>query len=213
MRDTKGRILDAAEKVINEQGADKATLRMITAEANVNLAAINYHFGSKGNLVDEIFTRYIRPMEEDRIRRLEKAEAEAGEAGPELETIIRCYLEPVLDFITKHPDHNHIFFQLHKPSGSWERFRWQAYRLIEPGLNSFFKVLSRALPDIPRENLLARMAFMLSSISLLLNNYWIVWEFQTLFGLSFTPQKLVDELVAYTAAGVRGEITDKLKDL
>jgi AcrR family transcriptional regulator len=211
MRDTKSRILDAAEKIIIEHGADKATLRMITAEANVNLAAINYHFGSKENLADEIFARYIRPMEEDRIRRLDKAEAEADEAGPDLETIIRCYLEPFLDFIMKYPDHNHIFFQLHKPSGSWERFRWQAYGLIEPGLKLFFKALSRALPDIPRESLLARMAFMLSSISLLLNNYWIVWEFQALFDLSFTPQELVDELVTYTAAGFRGEITDKLK--
>lgn len=211
MRDTKTRILDAAEKAIIEHGADRATLRMITAEAHVNLAAINYHFGSKENLVDEIFAKYIWPMEEDRIRRLEKAEAEAGDAGPELETIIRCYLEPFLDFIEKHPDHNHILFQLHKPSGSWKRFRWQAYRLIEPGLNRFFKALSRALPDMPRESLLARMAFMLSSITLLLNNYWIVWEFQTLFDLSYTPRQLVDELVAYTAAGFRGELADKLK--
>lgn len=211
MRNTKTRILDAAEKTIIEHGAHKATLRMITAEAHVNLAAINYHFGSKENLVDEIFARHIWPMEEDRIRRLDKAEAEAGEAGPELETIIRCYLEPFLEFITKTPEHNHLFFQLHKPTGSWKRFQWQAYRLLEPGLTRFFKALSRALPDMPRESLLARMAFMLSSITLLLNNYWIVWEFQTLFALSFTPQQLVDELVAYTAAGFRGELTDKLK--
>jgi AcrR family transcriptional regulator len=187
MRDTKTRTLDAAERAIIEHGAYKATLRMIAAEAHVNLAAINYHFGSKENLVNEIFARYVWPMEGDRTRRLDKAEAEAGEAGPGLETIIRCYLEPFLDFIDKHPDHNHLFFQLHKPTGSWERFRWQAYRLIEPGLNRFFEALSRALPDIPRESLLARMAFMLSSITLLLNNDWIVWEFQTLFGLSFTP--------------------------
>ena len=211
MRDTKTRILDAAEKAIIEHGAHKATLRMITAEANVNLAAINYHFGSKENLVDEIFAKYIWPMEEDRIRRLDKAEAEAGEAGPDLETIIRCYLEPFLDFIEKHPDHNHLFFQLHKPTGSWKRFRWQAYTLIEPGLNRFFMALSRALPDMPRESLLARMAFMLSSVTLLLNNYWIVWEFQALFALSYTPQQLVDELVAYTAAGFRGELADKPK--
>ena len=42
-KDTKTRILDAAEKIIVKRGADKASLRSITKEAGVNLAAINYH--------------------------------------------------------------------------------------------------------------------------------------------------------------------------
>jgi len=62
MTDTKTRILDAAEALMLQHGADRTSLRMITTEADVNLAAINYHFGSKENLVDEVFARYVRPI-------------------------------------------------------------------------------------------------------------------------------------------------------
>jgi AcrR family transcriptional regulator len=209
MQDTKSRILDAAEKLIIQHGADKATLRMISAAAKVNLAAVNYHFGSKENLVDEIFAKYIEPMEQDRIRLLEQAEADGGINGPDLETIIRCFLEPFLHFIESYPESNHFLFQLHKPSGSWKRFQWQHHGMVEQGLVRFFNAFSRALPDVPRETLLARMAFMWSSVSLLLNNYWIVWEFATLFGLTSTPKALLEELIAYTVAGFRGEISDQ----
>jgi len=207
MKDTKTRILDAVEKIIAEHGAEKATLRMITSRAKVNLAAINYHFGSKDKLLDELFSRYIKPMEDDRIRRLDEAETAAGESGPGLESIIRCYMEPFLDFVEKHPDHNHIFYQLHRPYNSWKRFIWQHQSLVQPGLARFFDALTRALPEVPRETLLARMVFMQASISWLLNNYWILWEFETLFHLSLTKRDLVEELISYTAAGFRSEVT------
>jgi AcrR family transcriptional regulator len=208
MKYTKTRILEAAEKVIAEHGADKATLRMITTEAKVNLAAINYHFGSKDALLDALFARYIKPMEDDRVRRLDEAESAAGEAGLELECIIRCYLEPFLDFVEKYPNHNHIFYQLHRPYHSWKRFVWQHQSLVQPVLARFLDAFSRVLPAVPRETLLARMAFMQASISWLLNNYWILWEFQTLFHLSLTKGDLVEELVSYTAAGFRGEVAE-----
>ena len=44
---TKGRILDAAEELFMEHGFEATSLRQITATAHVNLAAVNYHFGSK----------------------------------------------------------------------------------------------------------------------------------------------------------------------
>jgi AcrR family transcriptional regulator len=208
MKDTKARILEAAEKIIAEYGADKATLRMITSSAKVNLAAINYHFGSKDKLLDELFASYIKPMEDERIRRLDEAETTAGEGGPGLETIIRCYLKPFLDFVEKYPDHNHIFYQLHRPYNSWKRFIWQHQSLVQPVLARFFDALSQALPEVPRETLLSRMVFMQASISWLLNNYWILWEFKTLFHLSLTKQDLLEELVSYTTAGFRGGVSE-----
>ena len=207
MKSTKTRILDAAEKIIAGHGAEKATLRSITAEAGVNLAAINYHFGSKDALLDELFARRVGPMEDARVRRLQAATAEAGEDGPELETIIRCYLEPFLDFVEQHPDHNHFLAQLHRPSDSWKRFIQKHQSLVQPVLGRFFEALSRALPNIPRSTLLARMAFMQASVSWLLNNAWIAWEMQALFQLSLSQRDMIEELVSYTAAGLRGEGT------
>mgnify|MGYP000184469773 CR=1 FL=1 len=45
--DTRSRILDAAEVLFMEHGFDGTSMRMITSQAGVNLAAVNYHFGTK----------------------------------------------------------------------------------------------------------------------------------------------------------------------
>lgn len=50
--DTKTRILDAAEKLFAERGFSETSLRLITSKAEVNLASVNYHFGSKKELID-----------------------------------------------------------------------------------------------------------------------------------------------------------------
>ncbi|MBW2093068.1 MAG: helix-turn-helix transcriptional regulator [Deltaproteobacteria bacterium] len=54
-RDTKKRILDSAERLIAEEGYHSTSLRAITCDAGVNLAAVNYHFGSKEHLAEEVF--------------------------------------------------------------------------------------------------------------------------------------------------------------
>jgi len=60
--DTKTRILDAAEKLFGKNGFDATSLRDITTEADVNLAAVNYHFQSKDSLIDAVIARRIEPL-------------------------------------------------------------------------------------------------------------------------------------------------------
>lgn len=48
--DTRGRILEAAGAIFAERGFEKATIRDICAQASVNLASANYHFGDKERL-------------------------------------------------------------------------------------------------------------------------------------------------------------------
>ncbi|UFS70835.1 CerR family C-terminal domain-containing protein [Geomonas sp. RF6] len=56
---TRTRILDAAAVVFAESGFAAATIRTICSRAKVNVAAINYHFGSKEELYREVL-RYAR---------------------------------------------------------------------------------------------------------------------------------------------------------
>lgn len=65
--DTKDRILAAAEALFMEQGYAATSLRAITAQANVNLAAVNYHFGSKEALIREVFDRRLGPLNQARL--------------------------------------------------------------------------------------------------------------------------------------------------
>ncbi len=65
---TKERILDAAEALFMEHGFEATSLRSITAAADVNLAAVNYHFGSKEELFQAVLTRRLDPMNQRRAR-------------------------------------------------------------------------------------------------------------------------------------------------
>jgi AcrR family transcriptional regulator len=90
--DTKARILDAAERLFGAKGFDATSLRDITTEAQVNLAAVNYHFQSKESLIDAVIQRRIEPVNR---RRLEMLAA----AGPEpsVEQIVEAFLAPLLE--------------------------------------------------------------------------------------------------------------------
>lgn len=79
---TKDRILDAAERLFARDGFDATSLRAITAEAKVNLAAVNYHFQSKEALVQAVIGRRLGPINVRRLELLDGYEAEAaGGAG------------------------------------------------------------------------------------------------------------------------------------
>src|SRR5689334_17647730 len=68
---TKQRILDSAESLFARHGFAGASLRQVTATANVNLAAVNYHFGSKENLINEVFRRRLDALNEERLKALQ----------------------------------------------------------------------------------------------------------------------------------------------
>src|ERR1700724_3073889 len=89
--DTKTRILNSAEKLFGKNGFDATSLRDITAEAQVNLAAVNYHFQSKDSLIDAIIERRILPINQ---RRLEMLDA-AGHP-PSVEQVVESFLSPRL---------------------------------------------------------------------------------------------------------------------
>src|SRR5215510_5323113 len=75
---TKERILDSAEALFMEHGFEATSLRAITAAAGVNLAAVNYHFGTKEELFQTVLTRRLDPMNQERVDLLTRLEEEAA---------------------------------------------------------------------------------------------------------------------------------------
>ena len=61
-KDTSKAIHDAAEQLFSERGFAETSLRTITSRAGVNLAAVNYHFGSKKSLIHAVFARFLTPF-------------------------------------------------------------------------------------------------------------------------------------------------------
>ncbi len=91
-RSASERMLDAAERLFAEQGMSEVGLRAISAAANVNLASISYHFGSKEALVEEVFRRRATKIAAERDRGLDLALQEP-DADKRLEAILRVFLE------------------------------------------------------------------------------------------------------------------------
>src|SRR3954452_20611663 len=88
------RSLDAAEELFMQHGFGGTSMRLLTAKAGVNLAAVNYHFGSKHALVEALFRRRLDPMNAARIGAVD--ELERTERTPTPEAIIRAFVAPSL---------------------------------------------------------------------------------------------------------------------
>jgi AcrR family transcriptional regulator len=92
---TRASILEAAERLYAERGFADVTLRDIVAAANVNLAAVNYHFGSKDELIAELFVTRSLATNRERLNELKTAEAR-GSGRAEIEAILRALVGPTL---------------------------------------------------------------------------------------------------------------------
>src|SRR6476659_3102858 len=92
---TRSAILAAAERLYADRGFGDVTLRDIVAEANVNLAAVNYHFGSKDELIAELFVTRSIATNRERLRELKAAEEQGGGRAP-IEVILRALVGPTL---------------------------------------------------------------------------------------------------------------------
>jgi AcrR family transcriptional regulator len=94
---TKDRIIEAAEQLFAESGIAATSLRHITSRAGVNLAAVNYHFGSKDALVEAVYRRHLEPLNSARLNNLEQLEAAAKGRPLGVETIVRAFVEPLVE--------------------------------------------------------------------------------------------------------------------
>jgi AcrR family transcriptional regulator len=92
---TRAAILTAAETLYAERSFGEVSLRDIVAAANVNLAAINYHFGSKNELLAELFLSRATALNRERFTELQAAES-AGGGKAEVDAILRALAGPPL---------------------------------------------------------------------------------------------------------------------
>lgn len=92
-RSSRSRILDTAEELMARRGFHAVSVREIAREAGVNLGSITYHFGTKENLLEEIYRRHTRPMNQRRIELLDEAER-ISDREERLRAIMRAFVVP-----------------------------------------------------------------------------------------------------------------------
>lgn len=97
--DTRELILDAAEDLFALKGFHATSVRAITGEAGVNLASVNYHFGSKETLIEAVFQRRFGPINKLRTQRLNNVleEARKSRRKPQIKDVLTAFISPLFE--------------------------------------------------------------------------------------------------------------------
>jgi AcrR family transcriptional regulator len=158
MTDTKERILDTAERAFAEHGFDATSLRSIIAEAGVNLAAVHYHFGTKEKLLEAVLMRRFEPVNRERLAMLETCELAATGSPPQLEGVLRAFVEPMLR-VSQQPGGDRFVRLVGRIYAETDLLPGLFQSRARPVIDVFYRALCRALPELDSQELLWRAYF------------------------------------------------------
>ena len=164
---TKTRILDAAELLFMEHGFEATSLRQLTSAADVNLAAVNYHFGTKEELFQAVLTRRLDPMNQERIELLAKLEREAGGRALSVEKILFSMLIPALRLARDEKRGGKNFLKVlgrayADPAPFIRQFLSGQYAAM---IGLYKEAFLKALPHLSRQELTWRLHFVMGALS------------------------------------------------
>ncbi len=165
--ETRTRILDAAEELFMQHGFEGTSMRLLTAKAGANLAAVNYHFGSKDALIEAVFRRRLDPMNAARIAELDRLEKDAAGRALGAEQIIRAFVGASLRMIEDAKSGGRNFIRLlgRTYTDPQKTIRALIGRFYAPAMERFKAAFERALPQMPRDELIWRMHFMFGTLA------------------------------------------------
>ncbi|WP_184669645.1 TetR/AcrR family transcriptional regulator [Rhodanobacter sp. A1T4] len=151
---TKERILGAAESLFAQRGFDGASLRQLTSAAGVNLAAVNYHFGSKEKLVEQIFRRRLDALNNSRLEALALV---AGKENTTIEDVLAAFIRPALDL--SHDESGSLFMRVlarafAEHDDTLRQFLSENYGHV---MRQFTAEFARLLPQLSKQELYWRI--------------------------------------------------------
>src|SRR5438270_11990763 len=166
-QDTKSRILDVGEHLFMEHGFEATSLRSLTSSASVNLAAVNYHFGTKEELFQAVLTRRLDPMNQERIELLERVEREAGGRPATVEKVLFAMLIPALRLARDERRGGKNFLRVlgrayADPAPFIRHFLSAQYAEM---IGRYKEAFLRALPHLSRQELSWRLHFVMGALS------------------------------------------------
>ena len=201
-KDTRSRILDAAEDLFGEQGLDRVSIRDITRKAKVNLAAINYHFGSKEDLIAAVFERRIVPVNEARLAALDLVEKAAAKRAPHLEDILEAFIRPAIPPTAEAADGGAAFSKLFgrclsEPSPEVEALLKKQF---EPLAERMHAMLKCSLPRLSRSEIFWRLKFTYGAL-----HHWLLTrdKFRPDWVREVGAEAQIQKLITFAAAGFR----------
>jgi AcrR family transcriptional regulator len=206
------RLMDASEQLFADRGWNAVSIRSIAAAADVNLAALHYHFGSKEQLLAEIFAARAKPIVQERTRLLAEIERLGG-TPPPLERILEAFLRPALAIGSDQRFGGRAFVKLRARLATepQEVSRKILASAFDESSGAFLTALGRALPEIPRADLEWRFHFMLGAMFYTMAD---AGRIQSLTGGRCDPGRIegaLQCLIPFLAAGFRSAPRSSVK--
>ena len=211
MADTKTRILDSAEVLFAERGVEATSLRAVTTNAESNLAAVHYHFGSKEALIAAVVGRRLRPVNEERLRELKKLNEKSSKPAS-LEELLEAYFKPAistLDNSEQGPLLAKMMSRLFWESGG--ETRQLIVEQFSEVWEGFIRALRKALPELSTRQVISRFHFGIGVLIQSLSQRGYEEDPKMPSILEKDPERQLAVLVAFVAAGFRAQVPEKKK--
>lgn len=208
--ETRARIIDAAQALFASHGFEATSMRMITTTAGVNLAAVNYHFGSKDALVREVILRHLQALNAQRMAALDAAEAAAGDAPVKAHVIVECFFAGSLALAAAGAK-GREFMRLLGRTFSEPSPVVRDCLAIEyaPVIARYRDAFSRALPAVPVEDIVWRLHFMFGAVSYAVSG---LDTLQVMTGVALdgpdAMSRMVPRLMSFLLGGLRAPLPE-----
>lgn len=204
--ETVDRILDAAEALFAERGFSETSLRMITSKAKVNLAAVNYHFGSKNALIQAIFARFLTPYTQGLDAGFDALEQTGGGQPPALDDVLRVLTLCALKLPTRNEQGIAIFMRLlglayTQSQAHLRKFLEQQYSAT---FRRFMRLLREATPELSSVDRFWRIQFMLGATAFTMSSSEALSDIlKNKLGVDTRVDEIVSRLVPFLTAGMQ----------
>ena len=203
---TKQRILDTAEHLFACEGYRGTSLRAITGKAGVNLAAVNYHFGSKRALLEEVIKRRMGPLNQVRRKRLEEIRARSLTEGkrPDIRAVLTAFIEPTILFReSERGAGDFITFIGRSFADPDDTVRTVFHRVINPMVQLLFRTVSEALPNQPKDIIFWRLHFTIGALFHTMHIYGAMKPAFMSMTTDIDARSLVNLIIPYVTAGMK----------
>jgi AcrR family transcriptional regulator len=205
--DTKARILDVAENLFAEEGLDRVSIRDITDAAGVNLAAVNYHFGGKEELIAAVFERRVWPVNQARLAALKEVEERSRNKAPKVEDILSALIRPAVACSPASGGEGKgakAFGKLFGRCLAEPRPDVEALlrRQFQPLCDAMEAALMRALPHLERADIFWRMKFTFGAL-----HHWLLTKDKFLpdWAVGTDIEEQTKKLISFASAGFRAK--------
>lgn len=204
---TQQRILDAAQSLFAESGFNDTSLRQITTKAEVNLASVNYHFGSKKELIQAVLQRYLQVLmprldhEFDRLL--------ASQKPNDLTQILSVFVKPLLDLNQLQRRGTRTFLQLlgRGYTDVQGHLRWFINQHYGRTLDKFVLLVQQSCPHLPQSEVFWRLHFSLGSIVFTMASSDALSEIaQADFNEAVDIEGVIRRLIPYLGAAIAAPV-------